>query len=292
MGLVEKGSQDWAACACLPTHTSRCLPACLSCSATLVWTALPPQGRLTDSTSLGHTRSAGAAARPTHASARSQSAAAAVSAAAPSPRTHSRLRPQHSLYITCACILFVPFHISPKASVALLICSLASRSCSSHPPTATAPGRQRVVCRVQRQGILAPPFLIGWHADCLQLGNGLRQVQQVWEHNRLGKRREDLGGAVAAAGPPQDRSQHAAPSPPSIQGQPCSRRAGGAFLLLIEFSQFQGAPRPSGRTVAHPSGFGAIRACLYSCAPSATLQSPPCLKSENAHMFICLLVLC
>ena len=44
--LFVKLSQDWAACACLPTHTLRCLPAtCLFCSA-LVWTALPPQGSL------------------------------------------------------------------------------------------------------------------------------------------------------------------------------------------------------------------------------------------------------
>ena len=143
-GLFEKGSHDWAACACLPNHMLRCPPACLSCSATLVWTALPPQGRLTDSASLGHNR--GGAPHCVRCSLPNpcQRSQPALLCCGPSPQIGPRLWPQHYLYITCTCILYVPFHNSSNASVALLICSLASRRCSSRPPT--APGWQRAVC--------------------------------------------------------------------------------------------------------------------------------------------------
>ena len=149
-------------------------------------TAEPPQGRLTDSTLLGHTHGArhtvGAAACPGHASTCSQPVSAAVSAATPPLKPV----PGCGLNIPCtlpvACILCMPFRISPNASVALLISSLASRSSSSDPPT--APGWQRACLQgVQHSGRAAwhhPSSLAGTPAACSSGVSSVR-LQQVWE---------------------------------------------------------------------------------------------------------------
>ena len=229
----------------------------------------------------------GAAACPTHASARSQPVPAAVSAAAPSPRTHPRLRPLHSLYISCACMLFAPFHISPKASVALLTCSLASRSCSSDPPTAALAASDtaaacRVCSTVAGQPCTTPPhWLAGTRAACRAVSSpaGLG-AQSVRPEGREELEEQWRGGGAAPGRFFSVRRRH----PPQCRGDPAADALAvlaAQSLLLIGFLQLQGAPRPSAALVwTMQVVMVPFRACLCTLRHP---QSPPCLESANAH---------
>lgn len=208
-GSLRRGAKTrQRAPACSHTRSDVCPPQ--------VWPAVQPwygtrchrQGRLTGGASFAHPRCAARCGRCSlpHPCQRSHPALLSCGC---SHRAGPWLRPVHFLYVTSACIsciLFVPFRISPEASVALLICTIASRSCSSDPADCARLAASGLLlpagCAAQCQGSLANPLLLGWHAGCLQVGCGQRQVAAgLGAQPARPEGREELGGAVTAAEP-------------------------------------------------------------------------------------------